>query len=194
MLAHLGAVTLPPGVLQKLDTGRPLTEDETEMADRVPALSRDLVSAIPRLEGVAEAIGLQRARYDGRGSGPGVPAGESLPLGARLLRLATDYETGVSQRPSVQDTLRALRGDPGAYDPRILDVLCRLHDETEPEAPPREIEVFDLEEGMIIFDDVHTTEGILLIGRGTEVTEALILRLENYHSQGRVSSTVRVRG
>ena len=57
-------------MLEKLDNGRPLAEDEREIAGRVPSVSRDLVAAIPRLEGVAQAIGWQHARYDGHGSAP----------------------------------------------------------------------------------------------------------------------------
>src|ERR1700712_1562360 len=101
MLSHLGAVTLPPGVLAKLDAGRPLNEEEAEMADRVPGISRDLVATIPRLEGVSEAIGCYRARYDGRGSASQGPCGDDLPLAARILRVAADFDSGMSQRPSV---------------------------------------------------------------------------------------------
>ena len=194
MLAYLGAVTLPPNVLEKLHAGRVLNEEEAEMAARVPAVSRDLVATIPRLEGVAEAIGLQRARYDGKGSPQGTPCGEELPMGARILRLAADFDTGMSQRTSVQDTLNALRADAGAYDPRVLDALVQQHTDDELAAPPREIDVFDLEEAMVIFDDVLTTDGVLLVGRGTVVTESLILRLENYSSQGKASASVRVQG
>ncbi len=194
MLAHVGTVTLPPNVLEKLHAGRPLNEEEIEMAARVPAVSRDVVATIPRLEGVAEAIGLQRMRYDGKGAGPDAPRGEDLPLGARVLRVAADFNSGMSQRPSVQDTLSAMRADGGAYDPRVLDALVQRHGASESDAPPREIEIFDLEEEMVVFDDVFTTEGVLLVGRGTVVTDSLILRLENYSSQGRVSSSVRVTG
>jgi response regulator RpfG family c-di-GMP phosphodiesterase len=194
MLAHLGAVTLPPKVLAKLDAGRPLDDDEREMESRVPALSRDLVAAIPRLETVAESIGWQRARYDGQAAAPGVPAGDELPLAARMLRLAADFEAGMSQRPTVQGTLGALRADAGAYDPRLLEALISCHDDADAEEPPRDVDVMDLEEGMVVFDDVLTTEGVLLIGRGTVVTEALIHRLENYADQGRVTASIRVTG
>jgi response regulator RpfG family c-di-GMP phosphodiesterase len=194
MLAQLGAVTLPSTVLEKLDAGRPLDEDERDMAARVPGISRDLVAAIPRLETVAAAIGWQTARYDGRGSAAGVPTGEDLPLAARMLRLATDFETGLSQRAALQDTINALRADAGAYDPRLLDALIGFHEVTETEAPPRDIRVHELEEGMVVFDDILTTEGVLLIGRGTVVTDSLIQRLENYSDQGRVSDALRVTG
>jgi response regulator RpfG family c-di-GMP phosphodiesterase len=194
MLAHLGAVTLPPDLLRKIDTGRPLTEEEAEMEIRVPALSRDLVAAIPRLEGVAEAIGWQRARYDGAGAAATVPSGDDLPLAARILRVAADFNTGLAQRPAVQDTINALRGDAGAYDPSVLEALVRVHGAEDGGAEPQEVLIMDLEEGMVIFDDVFTTDGVLLIGHGTVVSEPLIHRLENYSDQGRVADRVRVVG
>ncbi len=194
MLSHIGAVTLPPAVLAKLDAGRPLTEEETEMVDRVPGISRDLVSTIPRLEAVADAIGLHRVRYDGAGAGTGVPRGEDLPLSARILRLAADFDTGMSQRPAVQATISALRADAGAYDPRVLAALVTCHEVPDSQGPPRDVDVDDLEPGMVVFDDVYTTEGVLLISRGTEVTDALIMRMENYAAQDRVAHHVRVQG
>lgn len=194
MLSHLGAVTLPPNVLEKLDSGRPLNEEEAEMADQVPEVSRKLVSGIPRLEGVAEAIGWQRARYDGRMSPLDAPRGADLPLAARFLRAAVDFELGTSQRPSVQDTLTAMRGDAGAYDPRVLDALVGLHGAEESPIEPREIDIYELEPDMVIFDDIFTTDDVKLISRGTVVTEPLILRLENYISQGRVDRRMHVLG
>jgi response regulator RpfG family c-di-GMP phosphodiesterase len=194
MLSHLGGITLPPNVLAKLDAGRPLNEDEAEMADKVPEISRDLVATIPRLEGVAEAIGYSRARYDGEGSAPGVPRGEELPLAARILRLAVDFESGMSQRPSVQATISALTADADAYDPRLLEALMNCHEVPETLGPPRDIDVALLDPGMVVFDDVLTTDGILLISRGTVVTDPLILRLENYARQNRVGHRIRVQG
>jgi hypothetical protein len=46
---------------------------------------------------------------------------------------------------------------------------------------------------MVIFDDVFSTQDLLLISRGTVVTEPLILRLENYANQGRVGRLIRIR-
>jgi response regulator RpfG family c-di-GMP phosphodiesterase len=194
MLTHLGAVTLPPAILAKLEAGRPLDEDEREMDSRVLGLSRDLVAAIPRLERVAEGIGLQRARYDGRGAAPGTPTGEDLPLAARILRVAVDFDAGVIQRPSVQATIGVLQGDAGAYDPRVLDALVRLHAVSDPAPAPREVGVDDLLPGMVIFDDITTTAGVLLVGRGTVVTEPLIHRLENYAGRGDVGGSICVTG
>lgn len=194
MLAQLGGVTLPPKVLTKLDAGRPLDEEERAMAGRVPELSRELVAAIPRLEVVADSIGWQQARFDGQGAAPGVPVGDELPLAARILHVAVDFDAGMSQRPSVQGTIGALRADVGAYDPQVLDALARCHDVSDQQAAPQDLAVEDLQEGMVIFDDVLTTEGVLLVGRGTVVTDTLLQRLENYASQDRVRGPIRVEG
>ncbi|MCU1667903.1 MAG: response regulator receiver [Blastococcus sp.] len=189
MLAHLGSVTLPANVLAKLDAGRPLSPEETEMAERVPVISQELVASIPRLEGVAEAIRCFRTRYDGKGAPVGATVGEDLPLAARILRVAVDFDAGMAQRPSVQDTMAVLRADAGAYDPRVLDALVRCH--AVPGHPAtQEADVADLEPGMVIFDDIYTIDSLLLISRGTVVTEPLIRRLENYVSQGRVGHRI----
>lgn len=47
---------------------------------------------------------------------------------------------------------------------------------------------------MVGFDDVYTTEGVLLISRGTAVTDALILRIDNDARQRRVERVIRVHG
>jgi response regulator RpfG family c-di-GMP phosphodiesterase len=185
MLAHLGAVTLPPNVLAKLDAGRPLTPEEADMVRRVPGISHDIVATIPRLEGVAAAIRCHTTRYDGKGAVIGAPVGDDLPLAARILRVAADFDAGTAQRPSVQATIAVMSADAGAYDPLVLDALARCHAMPE-QARTRETDVEDLQAGMVIFDDVYTTDGVMLISRGTVVTEPLIRRLENYASQQRV--------
>jgi response regulator RpfG family c-di-GMP phosphodiesterase len=194
MLSHLGAVTLPPTVLAKLEAGRPLDEDEREMDSRVLGLSRDLVADIPRLEEVAAGIGLQRTRYDGQGAAPGTPTGEDLPLGARILRVAVDFDAGMSQRPSVQATIGLLQADAGAYDPLVLEALVRAHGVSDSVPAPRTVGVDDLLPGMVVFDDILTSAGVLLVGRGTVVTEPLIHRLENYAGRGDVRGSICVTG
>jgi response regulator RpfG family c-di-GMP phosphodiesterase len=55
-LSQIGAVTLPPAVVEKLHTGEELSPDESEMAGRLPAIAEDVLSTIPRLEAVRGII------------------------------------------------------------------------------------------------------------------------------------------
>ncbi len=186
MLSHMGAVTLPADVLAKLERGTRLDADEQDMVARVPQISRDLVAVIPRLEDIAEAIGWQRARFDGAGAAVGVPAGQDLPLAVRILRVASDFDRGMAQRPSATDTIAQLKSDAGAYDPEVMAALSQLYKVNGPVAVPREVGVEELREGMVIVDDIQAADGVLLVGRGTLVTEPMIQRLQNYVTQRRV--------
>jgi hypothetical protein len=85
-----------------------------------------------------------------------------------------------------------LSSDPGAYDPVLLEALIRCHADSE-EASVRETDVGDLQPDMVIFDDVFTTDEVLLVSRATVVTEPLMLRLENYALHGRVGRRLFVR-
>jgi response regulator RpfG family c-di-GMP phosphodiesterase len=91
-LSQLGAVSLPPEVVAKLDKGVPLCREDAELVARVPALSEKLLASIPRLEGIRDAIRLQTKNYDGSGAPQDRIAGEEIPIGARLLKVAVDID------------------------------------------------------------------------------------------------------
>ena len=194
MLGALGSVSLPATVQAKIDSGRPLDPDEAAMQARVPQLSRDLVSTIPRLESVGEAIGWQRARFDGVGNGPGVPSGEDLPITTRILKVAVDFERGCAARPSVQDTIAVLQADTGSYDPAVVEALARCHGSDADAEAPRVVEIGDLRPGMVVFDDIRTAGGVLLVGRGNTVTAPLVQRLENFATREPLAGPILVTG
>jgi len=183
MLAHLGTVSLPQHVLDKLDSGLPLDPGEREMAARVPELSRQLLAAIPRLEGVATAVGLQDARYDGAGADPGVPHGDALPMASRLLHVAVDLDALTSRRVPGASVLAHLRRHAGRYDPAVLGALVEHLALGEEKDIAFEVPFADLEPGMVLMEDVTNAHGTILLGRGTTVTPTLLQRLRNYVSQ-----------
>jgi response regulator RpfG family c-di-GMP phosphodiesterase len=192
-LAQLGAVTVPTAVLEKLDAGLPLTEDETAMVEAVPQVSQRLIAEIPRLGPLATAIGQQGLRYDGKRSRPGDPVGEDLPLAARLLKMALDIDRMRSQRLPAPTILKQLREDAGAYDPRLLDLWEQSHtDPVAAESTPVLLEIEDLETGMVLVEEVLNVRGVVLLGRGSSVTEALLQRIRNHAKQGEVKGPVLV--
>jgi hypothetical protein len=184
-------VTVPTAVLDKLDAGLLLTDEEQEMVGAVPAVSERLISSIPRLEGLAAAIGQQRLRYDGQSSRPGAPVGDDLPLAARLLHFAVDVDTMRSQRLPALAALDRMRKDAGAYDPRILDVWARgIEGEGVPDVVPVTVEFDELGPGMVLLEDVLSARGVVLLGRGSTVSEALLQRLRNHVKHSGLSGTI----
>ncbi len=173
MLAQLGAVTLPPETAEKLYTGAQLTAREHDMVRRVPELTRQILGNIPRLEGVLEILDNYRRSYGVIG------AGRSLPIGARILRIAVDYDGLEAQGCASDIAMATLRGRDKAYDPDLLAVLEGfLGTETEIRRVV-EIPLLGLRAGMMLADDVRSVNGPLLIARGHVATEQLVTRLWN---------------
>ncbi|MCW2606815.1 MAG: response regulator receiver [Frankiales bacterium] len=190
MLAHLGLVSLPRTVLDKLDRGRALTEAETASVARVPTVSARLLAGIPRLEPVHEAVACSRLRYDGRGSPVGSPLHDGLPLASRLLRLATDLDSALTSGLAEAEALTLLRSDAGAYDPALLEAAGKGGREGSRDL--RLVRVAELQRTMTIASDVVSASGALLLGRGSAVTAGVVERLRAHEDNGSLTGRILV--
>jgi len=178
MLSQIGCVTLPAATNEKLYYGRPLNSDETELTQRVPALSLQLLESIPRLEAVRAILQAQDQNFDGSGPAHSAVQGESIPLGARILRLVLDYDTLEAAGSDPALAIGTLQGRKGRYDPKLLEVLARLKSKTVTQGLS-EVGLAAVRPGMFLVQDVMSTTGLLLVARGHEVTPGLLYRLRN---------------
>jgi response regulator RpfG family c-di-GMP phosphodiesterase len=179
MLSQIGAVTLPFAVADKVYHGRSLRPDEQYMVDRLPKVALRLTGRIPRLERVREAVRWQNERYDGVGAAAETPRGETIPLGARILKVAADFDAAESRGLTSKQIVLAMREEVGLYDPFVLNALAVTV------GLPRQAMVIapgQLREGMVFAEDVLAANNTLLIARGQEVTAGLLERLTNIAS------------
>jgi response regulator RpfG family c-di-GMP phosphodiesterase len=186
MLSQLGAITVPPDVTRKAYRGQPLSIEEGRMLAQSPVVASRLLRAIPRLEGVAEMVRLQSAQFRG--------GSEEPPLGARILRVALDFDALVLRGTSSIDAVKALRqAAEGTYDPALLSAADELMP-TDGSREERTIALRDLRVGMIVADPLTTEEGLLVVAAGQEVSESLLERLHNWtrSSLHRVREPIRV--
>lgn len=190
MLAHLGLVSVPRSVLDKLDRGAPLSEAESQALDRAPEVSARLVAGVSRLEPVHHAIACSRLRHDGQGSPAGAPVGGEIPLASRLLRLATDLERATTGGLAEDDALMLLRRDEGAYDPALLEAAARGSRATARNL--QLVKVPELRRGMTVAADITSVSGALLIGRGSPITAGVVERLRNHEENGSLPGRILV--
>ncbi len=191
MLSQIGCVTVPPATLDKLYHGRALTPDESQMLSEQPAIGSELVANIPRLEPVAEIIAYQQKGYDGSGLPSEGRTGGDIPLGARILKVALDYDRQKWCGSADTRALIALREHAELYDPEVLAVLESVIGFEEALAM-QEVGLNDLTTQMILADDITTTDGALLVSKGQEVTTSLRQRLRNFAHNGRIEKKFRV--
>jgi response regulator RpfG family c-di-GMP phosphodiesterase len=161
MLMRVGCVSLPDDVLSRYLEFRPLSVEDAKLVAQTPTIGKNLVSAIPRLQGVAAIIAAQ--------SDPPLP---STPLAARILRVVGDFQRMRSQSSPYQ-ALKRLRNE-SIYDLTVVDALTEIITET---CEIREVSILELREGMILEDSIEDRSGRLLLANGTEVHEAMIQKL-----------------
>lgn len=180
MLSQIGCITLPPETAEKVYYGQPLSEDEEKQVSRLPIVTEELLSNIPRLEAVLAILKNYPEAYQPDSIVQSDLQKSVITQGARLLKVAIDFDAlessnGVSSSQAVAE----LRAQAGLYDPAVLQALAAVRG-TEMHVELRELTVNDLRIGMILAEDVKMQSGVLLVARGYEITERFLERVRNF--------------
>ncbi len=192
VMSQVGAITLAPATVDKLDRGEELNADEQALAAGLPQMAAQLVGQIPRLEGVTAILKYQNARYDGRDARQGDPYGEASPLGARMLKVAIDVDTLEAAGQPIAEILLTLNGRVGMYDPRVVAAMAALRRVSSGLDDLIEVRLNAVRAGMIFAFDVVAENGLVLIGRGQEATPSLVRRIQNHWHDMRLREPARV--
>jgi len=173
MLSQLGSVSLPDDIAEKYYYGEKLDAREKEMVARMPKVTEDLLANIPRMGPVREILSMQHKRIvAGRDS--------DIPVGARVLKIAADYDALETAGMKVQMAFDTMRNREGHYDPEILQEFFKHKGTVATKEEVREVSSRDVTVGMVFAEDVRTSTGILLVARGYEVTPSFVERLRNF--------------
>ncbi|GLY04236.1 two-component system response regulator [Actinoplanes sp. NBRC 101535] len=174
MAAQLGAVTVPPAVLQKRERGLPLNTDEQAMIDAMPRVAARLLHDIPNMQDVvAMILGL---------AGEPAPDGGRSPLvesGIGVMRTAIDFESLESRGITDANAISAL-DEKGICPQHVLTALRKVKGVQAAKDVTKTVNTKELEVGMRLAEDLVATNGLVLIGRGTVATEVMLDRLTNF--------------
>ncbi|GAB6898454.1 HD domain-containing phosphohydrolase [Kineosporia succinea] len=190
LLSHVGVVAVPPNVLHRALTGKALSPEEIEAFRRHPEAAATMLGKIPRLEDASRWIGRQPVRppastvtgepgadlsWAAPVTGDPEPAEQSeTVLRAALAHLSLTF-TGLPSREA-QELLSAS----GHYPKNILDAVGRAAASLTSPGLRRELTVDFVTPGMTLLEDVRTTAGMPLVRKGERITQATVLRLENF--------------
>ncbi len=180
MLSQIGFIILPGETLEKIYQGSKLTAEEEQLFQTHPSVASGLIGKIPRMDKIAEIIALQEKRFDGSGVPNAPRQGEEIPLGARLLKVALDFEILLVAGSSKGKALLELKKRTGWYDPQVLAALESVIG-IEAKYEARSVTIMELRENMILGEDVKTVKGLMLISKGQEVTRPILERLKGFH-------------
>jgi hypothetical protein len=85
---------------------------------RVSAATHAILSNIPGLDGVLQILGHGHRRFDS------VAMDGMLPIGARMLRIATDFDALERANPCPGTALKTMRARTGIYDTDLLETFA----------------------------------------------------------------------
>jgi diguanylate cyclase (GGDEF)-like protein len=121
----VGKVGIPDTILEKPG---PLSRDEWEFMRRHTIVGERLLRTSPSLRPVAVLVRASHERWDGRGYPDGL-AGESIPLGSRIVAVCDAYDAMTSDRPyrpafTHEVACRELRAGAGTqFDQAVVDIF-----------------------------------------------------------------------
>jgi response regulator RpfG family c-di-GMP phosphodiesterase len=176
MASQLGAVTIPPSLLEKLDKGLPYNSDEQTMVDAMPGVAARLLRTIPMLGDVVQIVRALAVSNRDPGRKPASPL---VSEAVDVLRTAMDFDTLFSRGLQVENAITVLECRENT-SPHVLAALRRSKGIVATSDKVRGLKVAELETGMRVAEDIVATNGLVLIGRGMVVTELLLDRLTNY--------------
>ena len=138
-LHDVGKMAIPDAILHKPG---PLARDEWGFMHRHTIVGERILSAAPALLPVGRLVRSSHERFDGAGY-PDQLAGDSIPLGARIVAACDAFDAMVSPRPyrepvATSDALEELRRCAGTqFDPSVIDALCEELTNNVPAAAPQ---------------------------------------------------------
>ena len=194
MLSQIGCVTVPDSILEKVYGNAELEPEDSIMFKLHTKTSSDLIAKIPRLEKVAEIIAYQEKNYDGTGFPAAPLAGETIPLGARMLKIALDYDTLAQMDLDADGIMETMKARQGMYDSKILAVLDRvIHNKDEKRKYVLQKKtISELNDDMYLAENVVSASGIIIGEKKQRITKMLITVLGNYARNREIKETISV--
>jgi CheY-like chemotaxis protein len=193
LMSQLGCVSLDSETVEAAYQGAELPADDAARFNKHPAVARELISQIPRLEAVGWMITHQN---DALGNTLEKQAGERnevdiISLGAQILKTSLTLDRALRRGSTIEAACNEMLCHPEQYDTVLARSLRKL--------PPRSHEmethlcpIGELREGMILDEDLRTAGWVLVGSKGEEVTLSLISRLENCHAKRTIADNVLV--
>ena len=174
-LCLLGCVTLPEEVFKAGYAGENVSPEEEAMFQAHPESAARLLKNIPRLEPIAEMIRLQQAPDT-----EPPPASPEIRLGAHILFLAVELDRRLYRGVPFRAALQQLKSMECRLDPAMLAALDN-YSPASADFHRQALPIKKLFSGMILEEDVVTERtGILILRKGTTITDTWIERLQNF--------------
>ena len=157
-----------------------------------PARAEQLLMPLDDLRGVAALVRAHMERYDGHGF-PDAISGGVIPLGARIIGLASDFDNlqlgaMVPRRVLPQDAKQLIYDSSAKrYDPLVVAAFRALLDGDPVETPRDQATVSKhLQPGMVLSRDLVTADGLMLLSADHVLDERMVQKVRDFEAKNEV--------
>jgi response regulator RpfG family c-di-GMP phosphodiesterase len=121
-LQDIGLCALPYALINEKPSTN-WTDAERTTYDRHPDVSGAMLELVPSLRDLAEIVRCHHAKFDGS---EGCPAGEEIPIEARVLKVCVDYAWKSRTMGELLAQEGIFSGKGGEYCPQVVDALASV--------------------------------------------------------------------
>nr|HPO64297.1 response regulator [Candidatus Kapabacteria bacterium] len=184
-LSQSGKVFLPDELIKSpvMINGRPTNK----LMFNVPVSAREIVSSISRFKEVGKILYHLYENFDGSGFPEHLQSWQ-IPMPSRIIRVALDFEE-ISQRTmkkSPKEIFDIIFAESNRlYDKRVVILLEQYYatvGSKEKVSNEKAVQLFELEEGMILSRDIITNSGIKLMPAGAVLKDNIIKKIFSHNS------------
>jgi HD-GYP domain-containing protein (c-di-GMP phosphodiesterase class II) len=178
-LHDIGLIGVPRHLIRKWQNDPQSLEDaERLLIEHHPVLGQELAGFVHHLEGVGSVIRSHHERFDGDGY-PDRLSGQNIPWLGRLLAVAVAFAESTFEQ---EDAIQAVRLASGtAFDPEAIRVFVRAIPKAAVPRKEREVLLSELAPGMVLAKGIYTSNGLLLIPEGQQLSGPYIDKLLNHN-------------
>ncbi len=192
MLHDVGLIGLPDSLVEK--SPQEMNGDEKKLYYSHPERGEMILNQIDLLKPVATLVRLHHEQPNGRGF-PDALSKDQIPIGALVVSAASLYDNLVHQHKldfdEIASKIQQLRGY--QLPPELVDLLLEInlkHKEDESKRTYKEIDIEEIEPGMVLAADVHMKTGAFVMSANTRIDSEAIGKLKRYYELGNISSNV----
>ncbi len=155
-----------------------LSERELSTLQSHPIYSQTLASFVDSRSAVGETIRAHHERFDGLGYPDGL-SGMAIPWTARCLAVAVWFvESGLQKDQAIE----AVVGESGkALDPEAVRLFLKVTHLLQLPRQVKEILLDELQPGMVLANGLYSPHGLLLVGEGQTLSNAMISKIRNHN-------------
>lgn len=202
LLHDIGKIGLPDTLLARSITD--MGGDDSALYRKHPVAGEQALMALEDLREAARLVRWHHERFDGKGYPDGL-IGESIPLGARILAIANDFDglqIGIvaPRRMNAEAASRLIADYSGKrYDPAVVEAFLAVTGAPEAAADggdEQAITIDMLEPGMVLARDLMSKQGYLMLAADFALTRGIIRQIADYadaENLGRLQVFVRTR-